>query len=337
MLEDALVLGSDGKPLRNQGRTRSSDWDEVQEFCRTTYMPYQVRPLERNSRPNSTMISRKAGRVTVSRFAYGTGVHLTDFDPEAGNILVLNTLKGAVDHKTDRDSATTRPGQSFVVDCSRTDYWLKADPDHLQFNLTIPHDVMEEVARKWFGFVPNNALWTKRVKFGGAQSRWMALLEYLARSIGSDQSMMSDGPLARHLEEIICLDLLQEWSAGAGFDLKSGARAAAPSYVRQAEELMCDEARDAPTIGDIALRVGVSARTLSEGFRRFRGITPREFLSARRLEGLRQDLLAADRGQTVTKIATDWGFVNKGALASHYRKRFGELPSQTLWRRPLSG
>jgi len=336
MIENAPLLDLDGKPIQLEGSIRSTDWDEVQEFCRTTYMPYRVRPLDRLSRPDSTMLSAKAGRVTASRFSYGTGIHLDKFDPDAGNILVLNTLRGKLNHKCGREPASTGKGESFVVDCSRTDYWLDGDPDHMQFNLTIPHCVMEETAEKWFGFVPDNALWTQRVKFGGPNSRWMALLDYVSRTMGADLPLSKEGAIGRHLEEMVCHDLLQEWAAGAGIALERGARAAAPYYVRQAEEIMSAEAREAPTIGDIARRIGVSARTLSEGFRRFRGISPRAFLSARRLEGLRTDLGAASSDETVTHIATAWGYVNMGALAGTYRRRFGEFPSDTLKRKHFS-
>ncbi|MFI0396938.1 AraC family transcriptional regulator [Paracoccus jiaweipingae] len=321
------------RPSDAAGAARSRSWDEVNAFCRATYMPYHVRPLERGSQPAAVMLSRRAGRVKASRFAYGTGVHLRDFDPEAGNILVLTTLKGAVDHHHDANPATTVAGDSFVADCARTDYWLNAAPDHLQFNLTIPHSLMEDTARKWYGFVPGNALWTRRLKFGGEGSRWRALLGYVGHTIGGPASLAPDSVSGRHLEEMICLNLLQEWAAGAGISLESGARAAAPRYVRQAEEILTAEAREAPSIGEVAHRVGVSARTLSEGFRRFRGLTPRDFLSDRRLEGLHADLLAGGSGQTVLAIASGWGFSNMGALAGAYRARFGELPSQTLSRR----
>ncbi|WP_095588080.1 AraC family transcriptional regulator [Actibacterium ureilyticum] len=329
MLEEALVLDSLGLPIRHDRRTHSTDWDEVQEFCKSVYMPYRVRPLERLSRPDATMISAKAGRVTMTRFSYGTGIYLDRFDPEAGNILVLNTLRGALSHQSHDAPATTRAGESFVVDCSRTDYWLQGDPDHMQFNLTIPHQVMEETAQRWFGFVPDDTLWTSRIKFGGPQSAWLRLLDYAARTLNGPGPVPADGALGRHLEEIICLELLRQWAAGAGVVLDQGARCAAPRYVRQAEEIMEAEARAAPTIGDIAQRVGVSARTLSGGFRRFRGISPRGFLIARRLDGLHHDLRTAPAHRTVSDIAADWGFANFGALAGRYRERFGELPSHT--------
>lgn len=332
MLEDALVLDARGELIQHDRPTHSHDWDEVQAFCRTVYMPYRVRPLERLSKPNATMISAKTGRVTMTRFSYGAGIHLDRFDPDAGNIIVLNTLRGALEHHCDSQPATTVKGESFVVDCSRTEYWLQGDADHMQLNLTIPHGVMEVTAERWFGFIPDDTLWTRRVKFGGPGSRWLGLLDYTARTLGADIPLAADGPLGRHLEEMICLELLMQWAKGAGLSLEGGARAAAPYYVRQAEEILSAEAREAPTIGDVAYRVGVSARTLSEGFRRFRGITPRAFSAARRLEGLHADLETAAAEKTVTQIANDWGYVNLGALAGVYRDRFGELPSHTRMR-----
>ncbi|WP_425074174.1 AraC family transcriptional regulator [Sagittula sp. S175] len=334
MLEHALIRDATGAVIPHGPGTHSRDWDEVEAFCRSVYMPYRVRPLERFTRPDATLISARAGRVVMSRFSYGTGIHLDGFDPAAGNIIVLNTLRGALDHQTDGGSVSTGAGESFVVDCSRTDYWLEGDPDHMQLNLTVPHDVMADTAERWFGFVPDDTLWTSRVKFGGPGSPWLSLLDYAARTLGQARNGSADAAMARHIEEILCVELLRQWSAAAGLSLDTGARCAAPRYVRKAEEIMEAEARDAPSIGEVARRVGVTARTLSGGFQKFRGTSPRSFLAARRLEGFRADLESLPDELTVTAIASDWGFSNFGALAGRYRDRFGETPSQTRARKP---
>lgn len=310
----------------------SSDWDEVNDFCRRVYMPYRVSTRGRMLRPAAKLQVDEIGQIKVTRFAYGVPVHLDRFDPEAGNILVLTTLRGALRHKeTETAHTETAGGTSFVVDCSRTDYWLDADPDHLQLNLTIPHQALAETAHRWLGFIPDDRLWMRRVRFGGSGSRWHALQAYMLQGLRSGH-MMPGAPLTRHLEEMLSLDLLHNWAEGAGLSLKDGARAAAPHYVREAEALMEAEAQDAPTIGEVARRVGVSARTLSEGFRQFRGITPRDFLNDRRLDGLHAALLAAGPGASVTTLASAWGYVNLGAMAGRYRARFGEPPSATLAR-----
>lgn len=329
MLEHALLLDEHGVRGCQQNIGTSNDWDEVQEFCRDVYMPYRVRPLVSSACPDATMLSAQLGRITVTRFSYGTGIYLDQFDASAGKILVLNTLQGSLEHLGSRGAVATKSGDSFVVDCSRAEYWLKGDEQHMQLNLTIDHDVLEEVAERWFGYVPDNRLWTERTKFGGPSSRWMSLLDYATRSLTTNAQSAPNSAMGRHVEELLCVELLSEWARGAGVDLEKGATSASPYYVHNAEAIFEAEARNMPTIAEVAQRVGVSARTLSEGFRRFRGITPRDFLMARRLDGLRKDLLSAPEHLSVAQIATDWGYVNFGNMASKYRQRFGELPSQT--------
>lgn len=159
IFQRALVSDAAGRSIAQSGKTASRDWDEVQDFCSRVYMPYRVRPLGHNLDPDAVMRQARVGGIIVTRFAYGVPIHLDAFDPAAGNILVLNTLDGALRHKLDaRSDAVTGPGDSFVVDCSRTDYWLDGDKDHLQLNLTIPHDLIAGVAHRWFGFVPDDRL-----------------------------------------------------------------------------------------------------------------------------------------------------------------------------------
>jgi AraC-like DNA-binding protein len=279
------------------------------------------------------MYSAKVGKITVTRFSYGVPIHLNDFDPEAGNILVLTTLKGHLRHGLDRSNfAITATGESFVADCSRTDYWLDGDEHHLQLNLTIPHRIMEKTALQWFGFIPDDRLWKRKVKFGGGGSAWLPLLDYLVKTISEMPSLLENGKIGAHLEQTICIELLRTWASKTGFNLDRGARSVAPHYVRRAEMFMQENARAAPTLAEVACAAGVSVRALSGAFRRFRHMTPIAFLREQRLQGIRKDLLASNADETVAAIASRWGYVNFSVLAKSYKYRFGELPSETLRR-----
>ena len=336
MLEQALRLDASGQPVAQRHRTSSQDWDEVQAFCRSAYMPYVVTPVGKVMKPDATMYSASIGRIVATHFSYGVPIHLDRFDPAAGKILVLTTLRGHLRHMLQATTdVTTAAGEAFVADCSRTDYWLDGDANHMQFNLTIDHDLMEETALRQYGHVPEDAFWRVRVKLGGSR-RWLALMEYAAGVVAAERHEAATGRIGQHLEELICHELLRQWAEGAGHNLSTGAREAAPHYVRAAETIMAEQARDAPTMSRISHDLGISVRALSGGFRRFRGITPRQFLQERRLDGLRRDLLRAGEGTTVARVASDWGYVNFGVLASTYRRRFGETPSQTLGRRRYS-
>ncbi|MDX1712778.1 MAG: helix-turn-helix domain-containing protein [Halomonas venusta] len=74
----------------------------------------------------------------------------------------------------------------------------------------------------------------------------------------------------------------------------------------------------------------VSRRTLQYSFTSILGISPLQFLRLTRLNRVRRALRSAEPHQTVTEIATYWGFWHLGQFAHDYKQQFGESPSQTL-------
>ncbi|MCM2394564.1 AraC family transcriptional regulator [Rhizobium sp. S95] len=335
MLENALVYDAQGQPLLNGKLNASREWAEVNAFCNRVYMPLAARPLVKGADPNATLRTLSIGRIVLSRFCFGVPTKADEFDPSSGNIIVVNTMRGSVRHPlADGASIDTQPGDSYVVDCSRTDYWNVANGDDLQFNLTIPHSLMEETAQRWYGFVPEDDLWKKRLLFGRGQSAWLSLVEYATRSVDARNDRIASPLIEKRIEETLCLELLRGWAECSGLNLDTGARGAAPRYVREAERLMEERAHEGLSVIEIAAEVGISARSLSDGFRRFRGITPHDYLTARRLDGLRKALEEAPPGETVSSIGLARGYVNLNAMATSYRQRFGESPYQTLRNRP---
>ncbi|MFK4492003.1 hypothetical protein [Bradyrhizobium sp. USDA 336] len=125
------------------------------------------------------MHSAQIGRITVTRFAYGIPVNIKE-SQDAGHAVVLTTIGDNATHFVDATRAEAIAiGESSAVDCSRTDYNVDFDPDHLQLNLTIPHSVLERVCRDWFGFVPDNVLCQYKTRIGGNNSSWLALADDL--------------------------------------------------------------------------------------------------------------------------------------------------------------
>ncbi len=102
------------------------------------------------------------------------------------------------------------------------------------------------------------------------------------------------------------------------------------ALVRRAEDYIEAHLQQAISIGDLAETCGVSASTLQRGFRRKHGFGPHAFIKRRRLEGVRKTLQAADAEETVTDIASRYGFYHLSQFAADYRREFGELPSDTL-------
>ena len=79
----------------------------------------------------------------------------------------------------------------------------------------------------------------------------------------------------------------------------------------------------------------MSERTLEYAFKEVMALTPVAYLTRLRLHRVRKALLAATPGSTtVSAQALTWGFWHFGEFSRAYRECFGELPSETLQRRP---
>lgn len=332
-IRNVLVTDAQGASSTRHRLVASSDWDEVQHWCRQVYMPYDAAPAGRVRAPDSVLDAIRIGRITLSRFSYGIPVHLTQFSAAAGTGMVLTTLRGAIRHWSGgRAYSDTGVGEAFLVDNSRAHYWLDADPDHLQVNLTFQHDAMAALHERWFGQPADERMWGRSFRFGGSQSSWIGLLTYVCRCINEMPDAVEHGPLGRHLDEAISLHLLTLWRQQLDAPQPPTLHHLAPRHVLAAEQHIREHARQAPTLGELAGAAGVSVRTLNAAFREFRNCTPMQALREARLAGVRAELLVAPAGATVREVAAGWGYANFGLFAAAYRRRFAETPSSTLRR-----
>jgi transcriptional regulator GlxA family with amidase domain len=106
-----------------------------------------------------------------------------------------------------------------------------------------------------------------------------------------------------------------------------------PRDLRRAIDYMKANLAAPITIADIAEASGIAGRTLFQYFRDFRGTSPMRYLRDARFEKVRDALKCAQPEEGVAELATKWGFCHLGRFAAEYQKRFGESPSETLWRR----
>ncbi|WP_431099380.1 helix-turn-helix domain-containing protein [Polaromonas aquatica] len=101
------------------------------------------------------------------------------------------------------------------------------------------------------------------------------------------------------------------------------------TLTRRARELVHAQLDQPPTVLALCEQLGVSRRTLQNGFQTALGISPLAYLRAVRLNAARQALKTAT---SVTAAATDLGFWHFGHFAHDYQQMFGELPSEAFRR-----
>lgn len=185
----------------------STDWDEIRIWSEQAYMPYRVPPSGSAMRPRWNTFSTSIGELTLTRFRYGIPVTVDEFSADAGNILVLTTVRGRARHRVGQDEIGIAPGGAFVVDWSRIDHDVDFDDSGLQLNLTVPQRFFADHAYPWCGSVPDDRLWQHKCVVGSERHSWNALLAHTICSIRADPNRIAKRP---QLEDMLLGHLLSE-------------------------------------------------------------------------------------------------------------------------------
>lgn len=117
----------------------------------------------------------------------------------------------------------------------------------------------------------------------------------------------------------------------SGWPSITDARATTTATLRRATAFIEEYADRDIGAADIAAAAQVSLRTLQLAFRRHLDTTPMAHLRRVRLDRAHRELMQADpREETVSAIASRWGFLSHSRFTAHYHATYGYPPSRTL-------
>jgi AraC-like DNA-binding protein len=312
---------------------RTQDLEHAREYIRGVWGEHRVTYLTKERGLDFRHRQAKLCSVAVNSMQYGAGVTITA--PPFGDLyLVQFTLAGRCQLRQGRNCVDTPPGSIAIINPFQpfTKAWL---PETRQLIIRIDRRLLEREFQALTGFDK-----TERIEFDPLPVENMAgagTLAHLARMVCDDLKNASselEHPLVRdRIASALVSTLLVSMPHNRLCALEAAATSIAPFFVRRAEHFIEANAQHAIDLEDLAGVAGVSTRALQIGFRRFRNTTPMAYLRAVRLELARTELANAwRRGSTVAAVANAVGFGHLGRFARDYEARFGELPSQTLYR-----
>ncbi|MDP2819546.1 MAG: helix-turn-helix domain-containing protein [Polaromonas sp.] len=160
-----------------------------------------------------------------------------------------------------------------------------------------------------------------------ALSELKTYLLTLFQSAQSRPRLLSNPAVVATVADFL-LDRMAQDNRGCGGGV-SGAACTHWKLVQQACAMVHDKLQQAPTVVQLCLDLGVSRRTLQNGFQRVLGVSPLTYLKAVRLHQARCTL---KKVSSVTEAATAFGFWHFGHFSQDYQAMFGERPSDTLRR-----
>jgi AraC-like DNA-binding protein len=105
--------------------------------------------------------------------------------------------------------------------------------------------------------------------------------------------------------------------------------------VERAQRYILGNLKEDLTVAAIVAAAGVSSpRSLFRAFRELNGVSPMAWARHHRLHGVRAELQDLHSNhQSISQIASDWGFTHFGHFCEAYRRLHGETPTDTRRRR----
>src|SRR5215471_7250394 len=293
---------------------------------------HSVSYLSRERRLDFRHRQAKIGCIAVHSLQYGAGVVISD--ALLPNCYLLQfTLVGECDVWQGTHSplpagsvAIINPGRAFKK------AWL---PGTRQLLVGIDKQLVEREFHAWTGADDGRgiAFDVPPIDDAAKVGTLTRYVRMLCDDLRNEASDLSHPLVADRVASGLVSLLLASMPHNKTRAIEAAGQATAPFFVRRVEQFIEEHARDAIALADLTGAAGISTRALQTGFRRFRNTTPMAYLRSIRLELARAELAKAGRlGSSVAAVAHASGLAHLGRFARDYQARFGELPSETLYR-----
>jgi AraC-like DNA-binding protein len=291
---------------------------------------HTINPLEKNYNVRFRHCSLDVGEISINSLQYGAAIRI-GVSPPADTFLLLILLEGSgtvkqdgyITHINNQRPYVFNPGIPAVLELSR---------NQTNFTIRITMSAFRRALERESGRTLISEL-IFQTYLPDSQINVKALcnfLSYLCDEIDQGNLNFNLPLIEKQYEQTILSLVLAELPHNHKEFIGMEALKSAPDCIRKVEKLVAKNFADYISLSEMAVCAGVSVRTLQNSFRRFRNITPMEFLRDYRLSVSRQ-LLTDDKhvDRNISKIATNCGFTHLSKFAKCYRKRYGESPSET--------
>lgn len=313
------------QPLSRQPSLVSASADEVREIYSRQTTPISLEPVGGAHRFGVRMHHTAFGPLHLHSFA--TAGALRAHTPHSRDVYVLALGRvGAIELRNGgrvlpmdpgRFGSLTSPGQAVEV---------AMQAGHVGLELVIPRAIVESAFTALTGRQARQLRLEPSVAFESPRgAAALRLLQVIEHELEHDVVSAVPSITARLADSLVhALIWAQTSSDEATSDPGIG-------YVRRVEAYIEAHLADPITLTELGVVSGVSVRALQGAFRAHRGMSPLQYLRARRLERAHR-MLASGDDSSVTEVALACSFEHLGRFSVRYRERYGESPADTLKR-----
>jgi AraC-like DNA-binding protein len=294
--------------------------------------PHKLKVCAGGTNVQANMSALDLGDCAMVSLRYGF-----DVDIDAGHIedwyMLKMTVAGEGRIISDDHIAATSWRSLFVTSPNaRTGFYMSASCRHLTTRIARP--VIEERLAQKLGRRLDRPLEfdleiASDSEFGRA---WWQLTRHICEISATAPTVLACDEVRNQYSRTMVELLLHAAPHSFSEALRRTEGTLRPRHVRRAQEFIADHLPEIRSVAEIAAAIGVSPRTLQNGFKEALGVSPAEYVRAERIRALHRALLVAAPSQNVTELMTAVGISSFGRYAEYYRQQIGVPPSETLRR-----
>ena len=322
-------------PLLDRHRIfRSRDAEETRAFLAGKEYQFEVAPRQAREL-DACLNGIYASGLYIGYVHYGS--LLVEFSPSASraDYWIQLPLRGQMEASIGRHAVASNPRRAVIASPTHERCRFISNAGGARIQLAVSQAVLTEQLAALLGEMPRVPLdFAPDMDLTTGYGRSVARHVLMAvTDLDRPDSVLSSPGMMSEFEQLIVMRLLLSHRHNYTSALRSRKGSIAPRDVKRAVDYL--EAHiDAPvTLADLVAASGVPGRTLLKHFTDSKGVSPMRYLRNARFQRVRQALLAAQPGDSVTTIAMTCGFFHMGRFSVEYRARFGESPSETLRQR----
>jgi AraC-like DNA-binding protein len=304
--------------------------DEATSLVRSALCPHRLRVNEPPRKSVVFLSSLDLGACGLTNLKYGF-----DVDIDAGCIedtyLVKWTLAGQGQLWSGDRTAITSPRSIVITEPSEhTKIHMSAECQHLTVRVS-RRALLETLAPKLQRPMRKALQFNLEIPMDSDFARaWCELVTHICHVSATAPAALASEAVRKQYSRTLMEIMLSAAPHSHTNAIDEPMNRATAWHVGRAQDYVHDHLSEAISVTDIAERVGVTPRTLQNGFRKAFNLTPAEYIRRARIDALHRALLAADESAGVTNLMMNVGIVNFGRYAQYYREQIGVSPSTTL-------
>lgn len=313
----------------------SSDLDETKQYIGQALKPHALTLLDPRQSLNVKVGRTDFGRMSFMYIHHGADVHVYPGKLETLFLFQVPIHANRQEVRVGNSVFSVSPGIAYVVSPT-LDLELRMSKHCDNVVLAIERRWLEEFLEQLLQRRLDKPLeFSPRIDLGlSGNQELVRLMSHMTRQLNLPSSSLRHSLLQTQAESLLMSTMLINLEHNYRAELISETAAPKPHHIKKAQAYILENAQEALTPQDIAKETCVSLRSIYAGFQTYLHCTPMTYVKNVKLDKINEELKHCNATTTsISEVVSKYGISSLGNFSASYRKRFGELPRDTLRRK----